>query len=125
MKVVRSTRSFLHKLGLGVTLFSTVLNLVEAPSLAAQTPPAAATPIQHVIIIIGENRTFDHVYATYKAKHGQKVSNLLFRRIINADGTPGVNYLESAQYSAVDTATFDLAADGKAIYGDIPAERHL
>jgi len=24
------------------------------------------TPIQHVIVIIGENRTFDHVFATYK-----------------------------------------------------------
>jgi phospholipase C len=114
-------RSSLRNFGLGVSLFSTLLNLVEPPSLAAQTAPAAATPIQHVIIIIGENRSFDHVYATYKPKHGEKVSNLLSRRIINADGTPGVNYLESAQYSAVDTSTFDLAAQGKAIYGDIPA----
>ncbi len=24
-----------------------------------------ATPIKHVIIIIGENRSFDHVFATY------------------------------------------------------------
>ena len=90
-------RSSLRNFGLGVSLFSTLLNLVEPPSLAAQTAPAAATPIQHVIIIIGENRSFDHVYATYKPKHGEKVSNLLSRRIINADGTPGVNYLESAQ----------------------------
>jgi phospholipase C len=24
-----------------------------------------ATPIKHVIVVIGENRTFDHVYGTY------------------------------------------------------------
>ena len=38
-----------------------------------------ATPIKHVIVIIGENRTFDNVYGTYVAKHGQKVDNLLSR----------------------------------------------
>ena len=120
MKVAGFARSFFRNFGLGVALFSTVLNLVEPPSLAAQTSPAATTPIQHVIIIIGENRSFDHVYATYKPKHGEKVSNLLSRGIVNADGTPGPNYLLSAQYSAVDTSMFDLAAQGKAIYGNIP-----
>jgi phospholipase C len=115
------TRSSLRNFGLGVSLFSTILNVVDPPSLVAQTAPVAATPIQHVIIIIGENRSFDHVYATYKPKHGERVSNLLSRRIIHADGSPGVNYLESAQYSAVDTSMFDLAAQGKAIYSDIPA----
>jgi phospholipase C len=24
------------------------------------------TPIKHVIVILGENRTFDHVFATYR-----------------------------------------------------------
>src|ERR1700722_17814639 len=121
MKVAGFARSLFRNFGLGVTLFSTVLNLVEPPSLAAQTSPAAATtPIQHVIIIIGENRSFDHVYATYKPKHRQTVSNLLSRAIVNADGTPGPNYLLSAQYSAVDSSMFDLAAQGKAIYGNTP-----
>src|SRR5690349_5157445 len=31
------------------------------------------SPIKHVIVIIGENRTFDHVFATYQPKHGQQV----------------------------------------------------
>ena len=92
MRFVRTipARLYVHNFGLGVALFSTMLNLVKPPSLAAQTaPPAATTPIQHVIIIIGENRSFDHVYATYKPKKGQKISNLLSRGIVNADGTPG------------------------------------
>ena len=29
------------------------------------------TPIKHVIVIIGENRSFDHVFATYKPKEGE------------------------------------------------------
>ena len=29
------------------------------------------TPIQHVIIIVGENRTFDHLFGTYVPPQGQ------------------------------------------------------
>lgn len=37
-----------------------------------------ATPIKHVIVIIGENRSFDHIFATYKpVHHGEYVMNLL------------------------------------------------
>jgi phospholipase C len=48
------------------------------------------TPIEQVIIIIGENRTFDNVYGTYVPKQGT-VWNLLSRGIVNADGSPGPN----------------------------------
>src|SRR5215471_5871968 len=57
-----------------------------------------ATPIKHVIVIIGENRTFDNIYATYEPKHGQHVSNLLSRGIVNADGTPGWNAAAATQF---------------------------
>ena len=40
-------------------------------------------------MIIGENRTFDHVFATYKAPAGQSVDNLLSKGIIKADGSAG------------------------------------
>jgi phospholipase C len=106
--------------GLGAALLSTLVNLVGPTSLAAKTAPAANSPIKHVIVIIGENRSFDHVYATYKPKAGQNVSNLLSRGIIKADGTEGVNFDLSAQYSAVDTSVFQLSPTGKAIYGNIP-----
>jgi phospholipase C len=36
-----------------------------------------ATPIKHVIIIVGENRSFDHLFATYVSKHeDERVRNL-------------------------------------------------
>jgi phospholipase C len=62
------------------------------------------TPIKHVIVIIGENRSFDHVFATYVPKHGQTVLNLLSERIINADGSPGPNFYKADQQAATDTA---------------------
>lgn len=61
------------------------------------------TPIKHVIVIIGENRSFDHVFATYQPKHGQTVWNLLSEGIVNADGTPGPNFSKAEQQAASDT----------------------
>jgi phospholipase C len=58
-----------------------------------------ASPIKHVIIIVGENRSFDHVFATYVPKHeGERVHNLLSEGIINADGTPGKNFGKAQQF---------------------------
>ena len=52
-----------------------------APFAAAAADTGAndgntATPIKHVIVIIGENRTFDHLFATYQpVNKGQTVLN--------------------------------------------------
>ena len=94
-------------------------------SAYAQTAtPATTTPIKHVIIIIGENRTFDHVYATYKPKAGETVSNLLSKGIIKANGKPGPNYSFSAQFSALDNTasggTFSTSPQSKSIYSTLP-----
>ena len=63
------------------------------------------TPIKHVIVIIGENRTFDHLFATYQpVNKSETVWNLLSEGIVNADGTPGPNYSEATQNQAMDTA---------------------
>ncbi|MFZ0977825.1 MAG: alkaline phosphatase family protein, partial [Candidatus Acidiferrales bacterium] len=59
------------------------------------------TPIKHVIVLIGENRTFDHLFATYVSPSGDSVRNLLSEGIINADGTPGPRYFKSRQFQAM------------------------
>ena len=33
------------------------------------------SPIKHVIVVIGENRSFDHVFGTYQPRHGQSIAN--------------------------------------------------
>src|SRR5437763_15739792 len=88
--------------GLAGALLATILNPLTPLSLEAETAKSTATPIEHVIVILGENRTFDHIFATYVPKNGEGVSNLLSKGIINSDGTPGPNYLLSGQYSARD-----------------------
>ena len=85
-----------------------------------QSAPQTQTPIQHVIVIIGENRSFDHVYATYQSPSGDSVSNLLSKGIINADGSKGPNYSLTAQYSAIDRTQFSISPSGKQVYTNIP-----
>jgi len=76
--------------------------LVAAISLIAVESRAAGprTPIEHVIVIVGENRTFDNLFATYQPKSGQIVANLLSRGIVRADGSPGPNFKLAEQHTA-------------------------
>jgi phospholipase C len=80
------------------------------------------TPIKHVIVIIGENRSFDHVYATYQPAVGEKVHNLLSEGIINADGTPGPNFSTATAFHATDKQPnpFLLSPMNKSLYPVLP-----
>jgi len=79
-----------------------------------QTEPAVSrdnattTPIKHVIVIIGENRSFDHVFATYVPQNGQTIWNLLSEGIVKADGTPGPNFPLAEQKNANNAAPDDF-----------------
>ena len=79
-----------------------------------------ATPIKHVIVIVGENRTFDHLFGAYQPKPGQTISNLLSKGIINADGTPGPNFKAATQYQASNTDTFSISPANKQPYITLP-----
>ena len=83
-----------------VTVFQFSLGGPLAGSLQAQEMHTR-TPIKHVIVLIGENRTFDHVFATYVPKSHDSVSNLLSKGIITADGKPGARFSKAAQFQAV------------------------
>ena len=83
--------------------------LLSAPASYAQNQDGnsqggggTSSPIKHVIIIVGENRSFDHLFATYVPKNGnESVKNLLSEGVINADGTPGPNFAKAHQYQIV------------------------
>jgi phospholipase C len=72
----------------------------------------AVSPIKHVIVIIGENRSFDHVFATYTPQavggRPQQIHNLLSEGIIGLDAnnnaTPGPNFHLAQQNQAIDKA---------------------
>jgi phospholipase C len=102
--------------GLQATALSlAVIQMSVGPTLAtaAQAPndlPSpgslgnAQSPIKHVIVIIGENRSFDHVFATYQPTaikgRPQEVLNLLSEGIVSLKGTnavPGPNWRRAVQ----------------------------
>src|SRR3984885_13484590 len=89
------------------------LQMSVGPALAATAESASnpglgrtVTPIKHVIVIIGENRSFDHVFATYVPKKGNTVDNLLSKGIIqldtNKNAIPGPNFALAHQAAATD-----------------------
>jgi phospholipase C len=82
--------------------------------------PPSETPIKHVIVLIGENRTFDHTFGTYVPVPGQTVANLLSKGIVNADGTPGPNFDLAAQSEAAAQGAFFIAPDSKTRYAVLP-----
>src|SRR5216683_428694 len=63
----------------------------------------AATPIDHVIVIVGENHTYDNVFGGYVPTAVQTVWNLLSEGIINADGSPGPHFSNAFQNIATDS----------------------
>jgi len=120
-QVLRTTG---QHMGLAAALLSTIVNLVQPPSLGAQVVKArdavTTTPIQHVIVIVGENRTFDHLFATYVPPAGQTVDNLLSKGIVNADGTPGPNFNLGAQNRANVVGRFQLSPQNKSPWSFLP-----
>src|ERR1700729_2092553 len=108
-----STPAFLAKarqhVTVGASLVALFANLGTPLSATAQDAAAqiqTASPIKHVIVIIGENRSFDHVFATYQPKSGQTVSNLLSKGIIKENGKPGKNFDLAKQFQASQPATY-------------------
>ena len=78
-----------------------------APSKDAAAVFATATPIKHVIILIGENRGLDHTFGVYKPK-GKKetISNILSKGIVNDDGTPGSSFGLAQQYAVAPQSSY-------------------
>jgi phospholipase C len=106
---------FLHGCHLGLSVLA-LGQFTLAPALAAEPPGfgehPTQTPIKHVIVIIGENRSFDHVFATYVPKRpGQTVDNLLSEGIVKLDANKnaiaGPNFQKAHQLAAQDLGTTD------------------
>ena len=96
-------------LGTSVILLST-LNIA---SRAADREQAirTRTSIKHLIVVIGENRGFDHIFGAYiPPRRGQHIANLLSRGIINKHGSPGPNFREAAQFTVMPQAKYFMSA---------------
>jgi phospholipase C len=88
-------------------LSASVMGAAQVQADPADALPTA-TPIKHVILIIGENRTFDEVFGTYKPRNGQHILNLRSEGILDANGSPGPDFYKAQQWMATDTGTFSI-----------------
>ena len=93
MKLKHVVTQSLHSLRFGVAaiaLFQFTVGGPLASSVQAQNASTAtATPIKHVIVIIGENRSYDHVFATYQPKAGESTRNLYSEGIVQVGRNAG------------------------------------
>jgi len=105
---------------LGVSAAALSILGFAAPALAIDPSNDTATPIKHVIVIIGENWSFDSVFGAYEPQPGQHVSNLLSKGIIRADGTPGPHFADAAQFTTSSQANYYISAGGKTPYTILP-----
>jgi acid phosphatase len=107
-----------------VALMAGVLGAGSAVAQPRAHTAAASTqtPIKHVIVIVGENHTFDNVYATYKPRHHQKVWNLLSEGIVRANGAPGPDVSKARQWTASDTSADGYSTNPKLVapYTSLP-----
>jgi phospholipase C len=108
--------------GLGAgALIALVVILVVLPA-AAQAPgdSVTRTPIKHVLLIIGENRSFDHLFGLFRPGPGQSVFNLLSEGILNADGSPGANFAKARQWQASATGSYSIHPAKSAPFAVLP-----
>jgi len=116
-----------RKLGLRVGVAAAALGALTANAGAGDPDKSAdrtftTTPIKHVIVVIAENSSFDHGFATFRPRDGQHIRNLLSRGIVNADGTPGPNFSRAAQFTVSPQPNYFISApDGtKTPYATLP-----
>ena len=97
---------------------------MTASGAAAAANPASApptyTPIKHVIVIIGENHSFDNVFATYQPPSGQHITNLLSEGIVTKNGGLGPNWRKAEQFTASDTKTYSITPKLTGAYKHLP-----
>ena len=117
----------IRQIGVVATL-GMVTTVLTAVAAAAAPGPAAIgaasmhsrTPIKHVIIIIGENHSFDNVFATYKPPGHQHIWNLRSEGIVTANGSPGPNFAKASQLTATNTTKYTLTPTITGAYTTLP-----
>jgi phospholipase C len=93
---------------LALGAFATNAGATDPDKSADRTP--TTTPIKHVIVVLAENSSFDHTFGTFRPRDGQHVANLLSKGVVNADGTPGVNFSKAAQFTVTPQQHYFISA---------------
>ncbi len=117
------TRKLIHPaVATGAAVAVTVMMTAAAAGASPRTSgqPHTTTPIKHVVVIIGENHSFDNVFATYQPPGRQKIWNLLSEGIVTKTGAPGPDYKKAIQLTASNTKTYSLSPKITGAYKTLP-----
>ena len=120
MVIGEDINRFVESFAPGTDAAGRVIPKAAIQSLQAQLAAGTATPITNVIVIVGENQTFDSLFGAYQAPAGQTVKNLLSQGIIGADGKPGGNFAAATQSQAVNQTTFSVSPERTSAYPLLP-----
>lgn len=116
----KRTRKFLS-VAIGIAVAGqTLLPLSASAAARGSDERETRTPIKHLIVVIGENHTFDNLFGGYRPRRGQTIDNLLSKGIINTDGTPGPNFAAAAQQQASDTDVYRVDPLPTGAYAVLP-----
>jgi phospholipase C len=89
-------------------------------SCAAAAPDRTATPIEHLIVVVGENLSFDNLFATFRPLAGETVANLLAKGIVAADGSPGPNVALAVQLQAEPRQRYEVTPPTTRAFATLP-----
>jgi phospholipase C len=78
------------------------------------------SPIRHVIVVVGENRSFDNVFGTYVPPGSQTIWNLVSQGIILNNGAPGPHAALATQQQATDMTTYELSPSQTGPFTTLP-----
>ncbi|TRZ56721.1 MAG: phosphoesterase [Rhodocyclaceae bacterium] len=95
------------------------LSVIAAPAFADAVK--TATPIEHLIVVVGENVSFDTLFGAYRPGPGQDIANLLSRGIVAEDGRPGPNYSIAVQHEARPAGSYQVRFAQTTPYATLPA----
>jgi len=88
--------------------------------VAAAEAVQPATPIRHLVVIVGENNAFDTLFATYKPAPGMSMANLLSRGIVDEQGKPGPRYSQTLQKTAAAANRYAVNFEQTSPYATLP-----
>ena len=76
--------------------------------------------IRHLIVVVGENRSFDNVFGTYVPSGSQTIWNLVSQNIVQNDGSPGTNFAAARQQKATNTTSYQLSPRQTGWFAPLP-----
>jgi phospholipase C len=85
--LARALENLWHWIVSGVLIIAVGTCGSDAHSADRENATKTTTPIKHLIVVIAENRSFDHLFGVYRPRRVQRIDNLLSRGIVNEDGS--------------------------------------